>query len=438
MQFNILEFLRVNKIVLVWVIFGALIWIMRDLFGMVFITFVLSFVICGITRYFTHVLKIKHRRVVVCVIYALLIAAIALFIIKGFPKLMAETKGFSKALPDSIKSVKALVADAKDACPECAPFLDRVMEDVTPEILVSRGYNWGRSLASRSWHFISWVFIGIVFSFLIVFDLPDLMQKFRSLRYTRLSVFYDETVSGVIQFAKVVGENFKAQIYISALNTAFTFAGLTFLEVGTTALLSVIVFACGLIPVMGVFISSVPIMLVALGKEDPHLLGYVLILIVAIHLIEAYILNPRIVSSMLRLNPVITLMILYIAHGLMGLWGMFLGVPISLYIYSQIVRRPEDGHPQLAADGGAGPPGPPDPPGKPASGGGHPEGDPEGTALAGGNGTDRPGTASGPGTHETAGVADALETAPGSGLPGTASDADTTGTLCAVADSGAA
>ncbi|MDR1081735.1 MAG: AI-2E family transporter [Deltaproteobacteria bacterium] len=364
MQFNILEFLRGNKIVLVWVVFGALIWVMRDLFGMVFITFVLSFIICGVTRFCTHVLKLKNRRLVVCAIYLLLVAAIAVFIFKGFPKLMAETSDFYALLPHSRTAVHDLLNQIREMVPPLSPFLDTV----TPDLLISRGWSWGRSLVTSGWHYISWFFIGIVFSFLIVFDLPDLMQKFRSLRYTRVNFVYDETVSSVIQLAKVVGENFKAQIYISALNTAFTFVGLTFLGIGTTALLSVIVFACGLIPVMGVFISSVPVMLVAINKGGLHLLGYAVILIVVIHLIEAYVLNPRIVASTLRLNPVITLMILYIAHSAMGLWGMFLGVPISVYIYSQITKRPDNGHSRPAAEAGPGPPGLPDPPGTPASG----------------------------------------------------------------------
>jgi hypothetical protein len=31
-------------------------------------------------------------------------------------------------------------------------------------------------------------------------------------------------------------------------------------------------------------------------------------------------------------------MILYIAHSLMGMWGMFLGVPMSVYIYRYMIQ----------------------------------------------------------------------------------------------------
>ncbi|MDR3154399.1 MAG: AI-2E family transporter [Deltaproteobacteria bacterium] len=368
MSFNIFDFARVNKVFLIWTAFAALIYLLRDLFGLVFITFVLSFVIHSVSRFFTHVLKVKRRRVVVCGIYLFLLGAIAAFLIMGFPKILAEAKEFTLQLPLSIDKVEQNIDSFIANNPAFGPFLERVREGITLDSLVSRGWTWGRSVIGQGWHYVSWFFIAIIFSFLIVFDLPSLIQKFRTLRYTRAHSIYDETVSSVIQFAKVVGENFKAQIYISAINTAFTFAGLTAIGTGMTALLSVVVFACGLIPVMGVFISSVPVMLVAINTGGLHMLVYALLLIVVIHAIEAYILNPRIVSSVLHINPVITLMILYIAHSIMGIWGMFLGVPISVYIYAQLTAvkngpHPSAQHPEAGSGPfaeSAGPPGQPE------------------------------------------------------------------------------
>ena len=65
---------------------------------------------------------------------------------------------------------------------------------------------------------------------------------------------------------------------------------------------------------------------------------WAVVMIIAIHMIETYVLNPRIVSSVMHINPVMTLIILYIAHSLIGMWGMLLGVPIAVYIYRKIGR----------------------------------------------------------------------------------------------------
>jgi predicted PurR-regulated permease PerM len=107
---------------------------------------------------------------------------------------------------------------------------------------------------------------------------------------------------------------------------------------GTIGLLSVVVFLFGLIPVLGVLISSIPIFIVAINVGGFQMVWAVLVLIVIIHLLEAYVLNPKIVSAVMRINPVITLMILYIAHSIMGVWGMFLGVPISVYFFRQVIN----------------------------------------------------------------------------------------------------
>jgi predicted PurR-regulated permease PerM len=64
---------------------------------------------------------------------------------------------------------------------------------------------------------------------------------------------------------------------------------------------------------------------------------WAVVMITFIHLIEAYILNPRIVSRVMHLNPVMTLLVLYIAHSLIGMWGMLLGVPVAVYIYRQLI-----------------------------------------------------------------------------------------------------
>ena len=65
---------------------------------------------------------------------------------------------------------------------------------------------------------------------------------------------------------------------------------------------------------------------------------WAVVMIIGIHMIETYVLNPRIVSSVMHINPVMTLIILYIAHSLIGMWGMLLGVPVAVYVYRKISK----------------------------------------------------------------------------------------------------
>jgi predicted PurR-regulated permease PerM len=144
----------------------------------------------------------------------------------------------------------------------------------------------------------------------------------------------------VIQFAKVVGDAFQAQIGIALVNTIMTALGLWILGIHPIALLATVVFFCGLIPVLGVFISSAPILILAFNIGGLKLFTAALVMISIVHAIEAYILNPRIYSAVFKINPVFTLAILYIGHTLFGMWGVLLGVPISVYIYRHIIIGP--------------------------------------------------------------------------------------------------
>ncbi|MDR1084519.1 MAG: AI-2E family transporter [Deltaproteobacteria bacterium] len=343
MSFSISEFAKVNRVILIWTAFFALIYLMRAMFGLIFLTFVMCFIAHSLSRVLYRVTK-QRRKFLVITLYLIFLSAIICFILFAFPQVIREARNFSEGLPNTVRLIRNHLDEFFRSNPAFEPYKERVKDFFSPEVLISQSFKWGRSGLEHLWKYVSWFFLAILFSFLIMMDLPNLIHKFRRLRETRLRVIYEETSSSIIRFAQVVGENFRAQIFISAINTGLTFVGLQIIGTGTTALLSIVVFCCGLIPVLGVFVSSVPIMLVALNVGAVPMVLKTLLLIVFIHSVEAYILNPRIVSSVMKINPVITLMILYIAHSLMGIWGMLLGVPISVYFFRQIKYKEDRSH----------------------------------------------------------------------------------------------
>ena len=340
MTFNISEFIRVNRVYFIWAVFMGLLYLFRDMFGLVFITFIMCFIVSGIM----HRLRRKYRfnrRVVVVVSYLLFLMGVGAFLIYIPPKLLAETINFTEQLPQSMTSVRNWLNSNLSQNELIAPLLPQLKETVLPESMLVSAWNILRGMLEKGLHYIGWFFLAMMFSFLIMFDLPELSRGVRRLRFTRLAESYRETADSIILFAKVVGENFRAQLLISAINTMLTAICLHFMGVKAIALLCTIVFMCGLIPVLGMWISSVPIMLMAVNTGGMELGLWALVMIVCIHLLEAYVLNPRIISSFMHINPVMTLIILYIAHSLIGMWGMLLGVPIAVYIYRKI-SKPAD------------------------------------------------------------------------------------------------
>lgn len=184
--------------------------------------------------------------------------------------------------------------------------------------------------------------LSLLFSFLIILDLPKLEASVRELRSTRLRFIYEEMFESIYSFGLVLGQAFQAQFMIALVNTALTASGLYFLGLGPhAAFLSVIAFLFSFVPVAGVFISSVPICLIALQVAGLQVMLAAICLITAIHFIEGYILNPQIYGNRMRINPVIVLIILTIGGKLFHFWGLILGVPICTYLFGHAIRLPE-------------------------------------------------------------------------------------------------
>lgn len=196
--------------------------------------------------------------------------------------------------------------------------------------------NIGKQLVAVSSSF----FLGLLFSFLIVLDLPRLAKSVRALKDTKIGFIYDEVSTSIYSFGKTLGHALEAQLIIAVINTILTAIAILFFGIGTKlAFLSLIVFFCSFIPVVGVFISSIPICILVLENHGSiNMIFIVAAVIWGIHLIEAYILNPMIFGERLHINPVLVLIILTIGGKMFGIWGLLLGVPVCTYIFTDAIR----------------------------------------------------------------------------------------------------
>jgi predicted PurR-regulated permease PerM len=182
--------------------------------------------------------------------------------------------------------------------------------------------------------------LALLFSYLILIDLNRIKAGIGRLRTSRLGDFYEEAAPPIARFGMLLGRAIEAQAAIAVVNTLLTLVGLLLLDIPLVAMLSVIVFVCSFVPVLGVLISTTPIVLVALNTGGPGLSLIAVALVVVIHAIEAYLLNPLIYGKHLKLNPVLTLIILYVGYHAIGLWGMLLGVPVARYLIHDVLDVP--------------------------------------------------------------------------------------------------
>jgi len=342
MPFDIAQILRTNKTLAIWVAFFGLVWLASyyGLFGLVFITYILCFLFNGPIERLAARTRLP-RTLWAVVVYLVFVAMVLIIASSVLPKLGAESTAFLKKLPDTLETLRQRLDAWAWLAPDMAAPISKVKDYLALEALVGVKAETLFTLAVQSLNqisaYVSTFLLGTLFSFLIMLDFPNLRAKTIALRDSRLRDIYDVTARSVVRFAVVVGMGFRAQMMIAALNTLLTAIGMYILGIQPVMLLSTVVFFCGLIPVLGTFISSAPIVLVAVNTVSPGHAVWAIVMILIVHTIETYILNPRIVAAMFKISPLVTLLILYIGHKLFGLWGMVLGVPVSVFILRHVI-----------------------------------------------------------------------------------------------------
>jgi predicted PurR-regulated permease PerM len=160
----------------------------------------------------------------------------------------------------------------------------------------------------------------------------------RFLRETRNGNFrflYDEWAIIAKKLASGFGPIFKAQSIIAFINALLTTIGLIIISLVHGGgpfpfifTLSLIVFISGFIPVFGVFLSSIPILILGYGYGGLPVVFAIVVMVAIVHALEAYYLNPKIVSSYVHFPVFVTFVILLVAEHFFGLIGLLIGIPL--------------------------------------------------------------------------------------------------------------
>lgn len=159
---------------------------------------------------------------------------------------------------------------------------------------------------------------------------PAVMAFFRSLFPPRLRKDFDQLVRRVDRGLSGV---IRGQLIICLVNGVLSGVGFAIAGLPYWPLLAVLAAVASLVPIFGTIASSIPA--VALGLSDGWGTGiFVLIWIVAIHELEANVLNPKIMGDAAKMHPVLVVFALLAGANAAGTLGALLGVPVMSIIQS--------------------------------------------------------------------------------------------------------
>ena len=113
------------------------------------------------------------------------------------------------------------------------------------------------------------------------------------------------------------------------VNGTLTLVGLLVLRIPFAFALAALATILYVVPIFGTILSSVPIVLLALAAGGPSKGALALAYILAIHALEAYVLNPKIMGDASKIDPVLIVLALVIGERTSGLVGALLAVPVA-------------------------------------------------------------------------------------------------------------
>jgi putative heme transporter len=135
----------------------------------------------------------------------------------------------------------------------------------------------------------------------------------------RLLAEIDRTLAGVV----------RGQLTVCFLNGTLTLIGLLVLRIPFPFALAALATVLYLLPIFGTIISTAPVVLLALASGGPSKAVLALGLILGIHGLEAYVLNPKILGDAARIHPVLIVLALVVGEHYFGLVGALLAFPTA-------------------------------------------------------------------------------------------------------------
>jgi predicted PurR-regulated permease PerM len=196
------------------------------------------------------------------------------------------------------------------------------------------------------------LFLVLMVAAFILVDLVRIQVFLRSLVPEQYQADYQHIAAGIDRgLAGVI----RGQLLICCINGAFTYLGLLLFHIKYPLLLAGIAATMSLIPIFGSILSSVPIVAIAFissGTFDIKPGLYILAWIIGIHLMEANLLNPKIMGDAAKIHPVLVVFALIAGEHSYGLVGALFAVPVASIIqtiFSYYRRRPRTQTAPIAA-----------------------------------------------------------------------------------------
>lgn len=303
-------------------VLGILIYALQDVMNILLFTFLFTFLFYSARKYLEKKTKLPPLFSLIT-IYVTFLAVITLVSVRYVPIIVSQlTDIFKMVMNFDIKNHKDIIPEQIYPILTDIEIMKYIQEISTT--LIGQIANFGG--------FAVEVFIALTLSFFFNLEskkISGFMQKFEE---SGVAKIYGHLKDFGLSFVKTFGKVIKVQVTISSVNAALSFFGLLILGFPNLFGLTVMIFFLGLIPVAGVIISFIPLSIIAFNMGGIWSVVWVMVMVLGIHAVENYFLNPKLYSVSMKLPIFFTFFVLIVSEHLMGVWGLILGIATFMFM----------------------------------------------------------------------------------------------------------
>ncbi|QZN93196.1 AI-2E family transporter [Limosilactobacillus panis] len=301
----------------------VVLWMVRSMMNMILFTFILTYIVVNWVHLVRRWLPKLSPAIITVVTYVLLLLLLYFGVTKYLPVLVRQI----------VKMVNSVVKFYESN--DTTVFYHYINHYISTATIMNQVKH-GISLAVSTLTSIGVVtvtfLLSLILSFFYTLELEQMESFSRLFLDSKFSWFFQDVAFFGKKFTNTFGVVLEAQFFIAICNTVITTVCLTVMKMPQIFALALIVFIFSLVPVAGVIISTIPLSLVAYSVGGLRDVVYIIIMVIVIHAIEAYVLNPKFMSSQTDLPIFYTFVVLLVSEHFWGTWGLIVGVSIFTFL----------------------------------------------------------------------------------------------------------
>jgi len=314
---------RIISIIVLALIFVT-IWFVLDL---VIVTFILTFVFYHLKKYALRglagtPLRIIPAPVVQILVYAGVIALFVFFLMQNAYIIIDQIGGITAAFANF--DLDRLLTEMD---PHWVTIVSRIDFNAYIGQAVQALLSGLASIGNAVFNFV----LALVLSFIFVLEKNKIARIAGTFKTSRIAFIYRYLLLFFSTFSYTFGKVMKVQVLIAACNAAIFVGYMLVTGFPYVVVLGILIFLFSLIPVVGVILSSIPLLIIAVNIGGPLKALEVLIVIIIIQAVEAYTLEPKLMSNRTALPVSLVFIVLILSQHYIGLWGMLIGIPFFIF-----------------------------------------------------------------------------------------------------------